>query len=308
MIYIILVNWNGWRDTIACLESILRSSERDFRVIVVDNGSQDGSADAIARWAEAQAEPILSSRLSRAEAEAAGAGRQGPPGPRLIIIEAGANLGFGPGNNVGIRYVLRQADCAYIWLLNNDTLVASDTLGRMLAAVRRQPGIVGSIIRFYADPSRVQAYGGGLFSPATGRVRTLTEPPGGPLDFINGASMMMDRATVERVGLFDERIFMYFEENDYCIRAARAGVAMTVGDATILHKGGGALGEQGSYFSWKNVYLNKIYVMKKHFGAGLWMLFSAGAWLINLLHPRSSPARRRASRDALVALCGLSSA
>jgi GT2 family glycosyltransferase len=200
---------------------------------------------------------------------------------------------------VGLRYALRQGDGAYIWLLNNDTVISSGTLTAMVRAAQAHCGITGSVLRFYADPTKVQVYGGGTFSPHTGIIRAATKAPPQRLDFINGASMMLDLAMIATIGGFDERIFMYFEENDYCIRALQAGYTIRLADAAVFHKGGASSGGSDSYWSWDRVYRHKLYVMLKHYGPGFWMVPTSIAWLLLLVMPNVGTGRRKAAREAL---------
>jgi len=218
---------------------------------------------------------------------------------KLILIHLEENLGFGKANNVALRYISQVGSIDYIWLLNNDTVIYPNTLMLMVQTAQTHSGITGSVLKFYANPSIVQTYGGGYFNHITGRVRTEQHTKPSHLDFINGASLMISKAVLEKVGLLDEQIFMYFEENDYCIRAQQAGFKMMVADACVLHKGGVSGGGSGNYLSWKNVYINKCYVMFKHYGIGVWVLFSGLAWLLNLINPQISTVKRRASLDAL---------
>lgn len=142
--YIVILNWNGWRDTVECLSSVLTLTDAHYRIVVCDNGSTDGSVAAIRNWADGSLEsrprpspalahlapsplqsvPMLNLRL-RDIADAPLAGDA-----QLILIENEANLGFAAGNNPGIRYALAQPDMSHVWLLNNDTLVEPDTLSR----------------------------------------------------------------------------------------------------------------------------------------------------------------------------------
>ena len=143
MVYVILLNWNGWKDTIHCLESLFRSDYSDYRVIVCDNASTDGSMEKIKAWAEGKvmpdeelndqlkplvfppvAKPIAYVEYNRAEAEAGGNGSE--KNTPLVLIQNGSNDGFSAGNNVGIRYALKK-NADYIWLLNNDTVVKGNT-------------------------------------------------------------------------------------------------------------------------------------------------------------------------------------
>ena len=165
---IIILNWNGWKDTIECLESVFRNTYSNYQVIVVDNGSTDGSMEKIKAWAEGKQKvltpesthplynlshppikkPIPYIYYTREEAERGGNfkleekitkewqeqrkpnSKELNPTPSylLIFIQTGENLGFAGGNNVAIRYALTKCSCGYIWLLNNDTVIDKDTL------------------------------------------------------------------------------------------------------------------------------------------------------------------------------------
>jgi len=169
---IIVLNYNGWKDTIECLESVLRNDYPNYQVIVVDNGSPDNSMEYIKAWAEGRQEvltpepnnplyhlshppvkkPISYIYYTREEAENGGNFELEesltkdwqeqrnfsnieliPTSPYpLIFIQTGENLGFTGGNNVGIRYGLAKDDCDYFWLLNNDTVIDKNTLTEMV--------------------------------------------------------------------------------------------------------------------------------------------------------------------------------
>ena len=133
MIAIILVNWNGWQDTIDCVRSCLALEGVEARIVVCDNASADGSVEKIAGWARGEMDvssdpdspvPLSRSRLpegvailDRAQAESGDDGE----GAQLVIIRTGANLGFAGGNNVGLRWALAR-EASHAWLLNNDTV------------------------------------------------------------------------------------------------------------------------------------------------------------------------------------------
>ena len=132
LVFIIILNWNGWKDTVACVESCLNLTYTNYRILIIDNKSTDGSV------AE------LKARL-----------------PEIEIVETDRNLGFAGGNNVGIRIALDQhAD--YIWLLNNDTVVDPQCLSQMLQAAEADNhiGMVGSKI-YYHHKSETLWFAGG---------------------------------------------------------------------------------------------------------------------------------------------------
>lgn len=135
-ISIIILNWNGRSDTIECVESCLLSTYPSFRIVVVDNGSSDGSEAAL---------------LEKF--------------PYLDIVQTGCNLGYAGGNNRGIRHALANG-ADYVWLLNNDTVVAPDALAELVAMAEATPhsGMIGSKILFYDRPDTIW-FAGGFWSP-----------------------------------------------------------------------------------------------------------------------------------------------
>ncbi len=187
-VYIIILNYNNWHDTIECLESVLRNDYSNYQVIVIDNNSPNNSMDYIKAWAEGKLDvwvnpnhplrypsfppapkPIPYIFYTREEAEKGGYIKfeeklieeipevittKYP----LILIQTGKNLGFAGGNNAGIRYALAKDDFKYIWLLNNDTVIEKDSLSKMVgvAESNKRIGIVGSKLLRYDRPTILQ--------------------------------------------------------------------------------------------------------------------------------------------------------
>ncbi len=268
--YVVILNWNGWRDTLACIDTVLASSDAPLRVVVCDNGSTDGSLDEITEWAEGRrgidlpAHPRLARLLSgrrgvawqlidRCEVEQGNAPAARQP---LVLIDNAANLGFAAGNNVGIRYALQQQDMARVWLLNNDTLVEPTALKHMIERLAGEPApaICGSRLMFTDDPTVVQAIGGNCYNPWTGNAseslgRYLPESSfldagafEAQLDYLCGASMLLPRAFLEQVGLMCEDYFLYYEEVDWMTRNNGRFRQLVAADAVVYHKEGSSIG------------------------------------------------------------------
>lgn len=262
---IILLNWNGWRDTIECLESVFRLKSKDIQVVVCDNGSTDRSLEQIKAWAAgeldaASANPALSYLISppvpkpipcrswtRAEAESGLTDLETP----LVLIQTGANLGFAGGNNVGLRYALNHPAIKHFWLLNNDTIVDPDALDAMLRVMEkdRHIGICGSLNLSYYNPEQVQVEGGPSYNWWTARVkrtpsRTVNDLNDEPsaMDYVNGASMVVSRVFLEQVGLMEESYFLYFEELDWATRARGKFTFGYARGSLIYHKEGVTIG------------------------------------------------------------------
>ncbi len=268
--YVILLNWNGWKDTIECLESVFHLACPGFSVVVCDNASTDGSLERIKQWAlgELLAEsanpqlahlnsppfpkPIPYLELTREQAESGTASHSS----RFTLIQNGANLGFAAGNNVGLRYALSDPDCQFFWLLNNDTVVEPQSLSAMLQLMRKRPevGLCGSLTLSYHNPKEVQAQGGKSYCRWTARVHT--PPPlvvneldlhPVPTDYVNGASMLVSRPFLETVGLMEESYFLYFEELDWAMRAKGKFNLGYARGSVIYHKEGGTIGSNPDF-------------------------------------------------------------
>jgi GT2 family glycosyltransferase len=227
LVGIVVLNWNRREDTLDCLASLSKLDYPAFQVIVVDNGSTDGSVEAI-RSAF----------------------------PTTVLIETGANLGYAAGNNVGLRYAFDHA-CELALLLNNDTVVAPDLLTQMTGPCLADStiGVVGPKIYYYDRP-QVFWSAGGVIDWQHGRtfMRGIEEQDCGQFDapaaadFVTGCALLVRRAAAEAAGLLDERFFMYFEETEWCVRIARAGWRiMYVPGGRLWHKIKPAAQDQSPY-------------------------------------------------------------
>lgn len=270
LIYVVIVNWNGWADTLECLESLFRSDFPEFRVVVCDNGSTDGSLENIKSWAEGRliagksscealgrlasppiAKPIDYVEYSRHEAEAGGSERD----PLLALVRVGANLGFAGGNNVGIRYALSRNDFSSVWLLNNDTVVTPHALSALARRMEEKPsaGICGSTLVYYHDPDTVQGLGGAVYNKWLGTNRHVgffhkhgiasrQDAVEKKMHYVIGASMLVSRKFLEEIGLMCEDYFLYFEELDWAFRAKGRFTLAFAADSIVYHKEGSSAG------------------------------------------------------------------
>jgi GT2 family glycosyltransferase len=206
----VIVNWNGWRDTLLCLNALRASDYLELLTVVVDNGSTDGSVE----------------RIQSAY-------------PEIRIVQTDKNLGFSGGNNAGIREVMRHG-VKYVWLLNNDTQPKPFALCELVRTAESdyRLGAVGSVLHYTSDPGKIQAWGGGWISLWTGYSSQATEHPrsGRELDFLTAASMLVRRKALEDVGLMDDRFFLYWEDAELCFRLRRSGWQLGVAsEAIVLH-------------------------------------------------------------------------
>jgi GT2 family glycosyltransferase len=291
-VHVLVVNYGGWSDTLECLESVFRLDYPDFRVIVCDNGSRDGSLEQIEAWADGRltatpspnerlrplSQPPVHKPLSRAKYERAEAEQGGMESgdARLVLVQTGANLGFAGGNNVGLRYLLARAESGYVWLLNNDTVVAPDALKKLVDVAQADPaiGVVGARLSDYISPDVLQAAGGGRIRRWHGVGRPWTDEKNGGgdpariaegLDYITGASMLIPLRVLKPVGLLDERYFAYSEEADWCFRVRAAGFRLAYcPTAHVWHKEGRSIG-RGSPLQDYYIERNALMLVRRFF-------------------------------------------
>jgi GT2 family glycosyltransferase len=226
-VYIIILNWNGKEDTLQCLRSVQEVDYPCFRVLVVDNASDDGSAEAV---------------------------RAAFPAVELVVNNS--NLGFAAGNNEGIQYAL-QRGADYVLLLNNDTQVDRMVLTGLVRTCAADPGVgLASPKVYYLDRRHVIYYAGASrgWLPLLPRLIGAGEEDHGQyeqlqeVDYVWGQAMFVKREVIESVGLLDPSFFMYYEDADYCLRAKRAGYKIVcVPSACVWHKV--AKGTEGDYLT-----------------------------------------------------------
>ena len=214
---IVLLNLNGYQDTQDCIESLRRVQYTNFDVIVVDNGSSDDSF------------PRLQKEF-----------------PEAKLVRSEENLGFSGGSNLGIQHALDNG-ADYVLLLNNDTVVDADFLSHLVQVGESDPriGILGAKIFYYSEPKRIW-YAGGYVKCGIGACRHLGQDQ---LDqegkfsrvedteFITGCAMMIKSSLLREIGLLDSKLFAYWEDSDFCMRARNAGNRLVfVPTALVWHK------------------------------------------------------------------------
>jgi len=288
---IIVLNWNGWRDTIECLESLQRITYPNYQVIVVDNGSTDDSVEKIKAWARGEIpveskffeydpsrKPVQWIECNRATVEAGEFAEaqkliELPSDRRLVLIQTEENLGFAGGNNVGIQYALGQG-MPYIWLLNNDTITLPNTLTLLVRQSIMSPklGIISPKICYYSNPDHIWFAGGKLrLLRAAGYNLGLGKLNGGcysglaPCTFITGCGMLIKCQVIESIGLLDPLYFLYGEDVDFSWRAIKDGWDLTTHlDAVIYHKVSSASGGDPALSQTYYISRNRMYFSAKH--------------------------------------------
>ena len=227
LVSVVIVHWEraSIDDTLECLGSLSETTYPRLSTILVNNGMQTFPAE---RFLAAM--------------------------PSLEILHSPENLGFTGGNNIGIRAAL-AAGADYVLLLNNDTVVSPELIERLLAAFDRpEVGIVGPIVTYFSHPNRAW-FAGGTYNRYLGYTfhthmgDDLTGPlPNQPIDFVTACALLARREVFKKVGLLWDALFIYFEDSELCLRAARGGFrSVLVGEALVRHKVSASMGEVGAY-------------------------------------------------------------
>lgn len=214
---IIIINFNGEDDTKECLESINKfySHLEKLQIILVDNNSFV---------------PLKDSYLNNLNLN-------------ILHIKNTENEGFAKGNNIGIKKVL-EANCEYIALINNDTVLVDDSLQKVLNAFEKNKsyGIIGMINCYYSNPEMIWQSGfkSNLYFGFSKKVKATSSFTNLiPVDYVPGSSIVIRKSVFDEIGFLDERYFAYFEEYDFCIRAKRKKINIGfLNGSKILHKVG----------------------------------------------------------------------
>lgn len=242
LIGIVLVNYNGHDLTIKTIESIFASGYPNVEIIVVDNKSIDDSIDLIEKKY-----------------------------PRLKIIKNNENLGFGEANNQGINYLINQANCEYILLLNNDVEIDKNLIYELLKKASISVVTVPKIM--YFDTPNIIWYGGGYINFETGSVkqRGINENDSHKYDFeeyvtfASGCCLLIHSEILKKIGGFDESYFMYYEDTDLCMKFIHNNIKIKYcPKAKLWHKVSSSSGGITSRFKTYYKTRNKLYFLRKY--------------------------------------------
>jgi len=240
LVSVVILNWNGKEDTIELLNSLKKTTYENYEIIIVDQGSIDGSVVAIKRKFK-----------------------------NLKIIQNKTNVGFAGGNNIGMKHSKGN----YVFLMNNDMVVHPNWLSELVkvAEADKTIGITGSMILFYGDRDTIDRLGSieanriaGVVIPYArgvkdkGQFRESIET-----HFLNG---LIRRDVIRKVGMYDKKMFAGgFEEIDFCSRARKGGYkTVVVPTSKLWHKGARTI-KPGTYFLIFNSYKNKLrYILRNY--------------------------------------------
>jgi GT2 family glycosyltransferase len=246
-IAVVTINWNGWQMTLDCLSSLRASRGVSWRLYIVDNASTDDSVQNLREL-----------------------------GSDVVLLESPINGGWTGGNNLGIRRAL-QDGYSRIFILNNDALVEPDTMAQLLlfSLSRQQPPIIGPL-HSNREGSRLDFIGSG-YDAATGlptyesrdSLDVSDLPEYYPASFVKGAGMFITRDHIERIGFFDERYYLNYDETDRCYKAKMAGIDnFMLKAAKIRHRVSASMGGMNSPLQIYFMARNGLLFVERHSSLG----------------------------------------
>lgn len=280
---IIITNWNGWQDTLECLESLYQIKYPNYDIILVDNNSEDNSILKIKEYCEGRIKikskflkynpnnkPIEVIEYTNEESE----NECNSINKGIILIKNNANYGFAEGNNIGIRYALNSSNSDYVLLLNNDTVVDKKFLEELVKVSESDTtiGFVSPKTYYYNFDNRhdVINFAGGSLNMFKGQSQSIgaNEIDKGQYDKIKtveygeGSCLLIKREVLEKIGLFDTKYFAYWEEADLCTRGHKAGYrSIYVPKAKIWHKVSASTDDPTKLYYYTR---NKFWFMQKY--------------------------------------------
>ena len=266
LVSVIILNWNGKRFIEDCLKSVTETNYYHLEIIVVDNCSTDGS------------DKIVEGKF-----------------PNIKLIKIHKNLGFGGGNNIGIRSSMGK----YIVLLNYDTLVDPNWLTELVKVAEDDPLIGLAGCKIYFHNTNIIQHAGGRIDETDCRCSHYgyNEEERGiynhakDVDYVTGAALMFSRACLHKIGLFDPLYFMYYEEVELALRARRQGFRVVyVPSAVIYHYENAGFGGRTKRYNALNT-RNRFRFLIKNYGISKFGICFLGEfyrrWFIGLRYEES---------------------
>jgi len=257
---IVILNWNGFKDTIDCLSSLSNSNYQNFEIILVDNASTDGSVGKIKKW--------LTDTLYK----------------KIQIIECPLNYGFAKGNNIGIQAAINNKT-DYILLLNNDTVVTPNFMSELITFFNNNINysVATPQIRYFNKQEIIWNCGGKLSNYGTRKYffddKHYTELPDKnfvKISFITGCSIIMRTSVIEKIGKLTENFFFGEEDFEFSMRLKKNKInAACVLNSLIYHKVNSSISKTSELIIGKIFinYLSRFINMKSFMPSWKWQLW-----------------------------------
>lgn len=302
---IIILNWNGWRDTIECLESVLKSEYENYHVLLVDNCSQDNSPEKIKDWAldklEHQIEsalpqfvfPLIDKPTPLWELKTDGSRISGEmlkndlsaqiPARSIVLVRNHENSGFAAGSNLGIKISDFLFPTEYIFLLNNDAVIEPQAIRILVDYLshNKEIGAATSAIYAYTEPQKIANLGGKLTYWGTQSYFTnLNGQKIRKVSFVTGCALMVRKNVLDKFGFFSEKFFFGEEDFEFSMRLRKNNIPMAcVAESRVYHKVSASSEKLYQNITRKKFIhvFNRVIDMKDYFSYPVWV---AWKWLI----------------------------
>lgn len=240
LVYIVLVNYNGAKDTIDCIKSLEKIDYDNFKVIIVDNCSTDNSIEVLKKHNK----------------------------KNHIIIESNYNNGFSAGNNIGIKRAMEEG-ADFVLLLNNDTIVKKDFLSELIKSTNEDVGICIGKIYYLKEKNKIW-YGGGKINFKTGKVMHIDhdkidfklDENYSDVTFATGCCMLISKKVLKTIGFLDERYFLYYEDSDYSAKILNAGLRIRYNPKSIIYHNVSSSTGRGSNLTQYYMIRNRLLFIK----------------------------------------------
>lgn len=243
LVNVFVLNWNGKKIILDCLHSLDKVTYSNVNIVLIDNGSTDGSVNLIKKEF-----------------------------PNIEIIQLKENLGYAGGNNYGFKNVKIQSE--YSIFINNDTLVSTNFINPLIEPLKNDTSIIQTAPKiFYADDPNLLWFAGGYINLFFGwiRHRGIRKIDKGQynnstlIDYATGCCICMRTKDFKLFKMFDESFSMYGEDVDLSIRVRKAGgKIMYIPESSIWHKVSASIGGQFSLIKWKKKSMGRIRLIKKN--------------------------------------------
>lgn len=277
LVTVVILDWNDWRSTLACLDALVNNTYENYSVVIFDNGSVDGSLQRLMEWhaRKADVESGLQERIDAVCTVASGSAR-------IAILRNEENEGFTGGMNKAIGFGLKRFSPEFVYLLNNDATIGPDCLRNSIeAAIAGDASIVGSLVK--SSDGRKVLFSGGrpwrelfISSVPTGEERLPETWPTGRVEG-SGALIRVDflNELLDQTGqIFDPRFFLYGDDIDLGLRARASGRRIIMSRSAVIYHGlARSMGGEGNPMHYYYITRNRVFLAKRWLPVPLRLLF-----------------------------------
>lgn len=286
---VLILNWNNAKDTIECLNSLEKQTNKNFITFIIDNGSTDNSIIEIENWMENNYEKkkqgYFSYNRTYEECLEINFDTKGLHKKEIVLIKNIENMGFAKGNNVGIKHILNNKNFKHVFLLNNDTALDKDCMKNLMQNIRENPqiNIATTKICYFDNPKIIWNCGGQInFLGRRNYFFANNNEENCPKEnfevgLITGCALLINTNILENYGMLTEKFFFGEEDWDFSLRMKEHGKKMyCIPNATVYHKVSAsteAFFDKGELFKICVNYINRFINFKSRYNKIYWFIW-----------------------------------